>query len=59
MIVDEVNDLIIFSAKFSKMAGKNYETLVWGGSFDSISVDLDWTNTGEAPEVKACGESDD
>ncbi|VUZ42743.1 unnamed protein product, partial [Hymenolepis diminuta] len=27
---------------------------IWGRGYNSISVILDWTNTGEAPEVKAC-----
>ncbi|VUZ56140.1 unnamed protein product [Hymenolepis diminuta] len=59
LIVDEVNGLIIFNATFSKANDKDYETLIWGKYFRSISVNLDWTNTGEAPEVKACGKSDD
>ncbi|VUZ54268.1 unnamed protein product [Hymenolepis diminuta] len=60
LIVDKANNLTIFNATFSKMAGKNYETLFfWGRDYNLISVNLDWTNSGEAPEVKACGKSDD
>ncbi|VUZ56141.1 unnamed protein product, partial [Hymenolepis diminuta] len=54
LIVDKVNDLIIYRATFSKTDGKDYDTYIWGRANDVISVTLDWTHTGEAPEVEVC-----
>ncbi|VUZ40594.1 unnamed protein product [Hymenolepis diminuta] len=59
LTVDEVNGLISFNATFSKTDDKNYETLFWGRRYNAFAVNLDWTHTGEAPEVEACGTSDD
>ncbi|VUZ40592.1 unnamed protein product [Hymenolepis diminuta] len=54
LIVDEASSLIIFNATFTKTDGNDYQSFTWGRKYDVISVNLDWTNTGEAPEVKAC-----
>ncbi|VDL58145.1 unnamed protein product [Hymenolepis diminuta] len=59
LIVDKDNGLIIYNATISKPTDKNFETLLWVNRANEISVTLDWTNSGEAPEVKACGKSDD
>ncbi|VUZ38760.1 unnamed protein product, partial [Hymenolepis diminuta] len=53
LIVDNVTGSIIFSATFSKPSNKTFETLLWENENNSISVNLDWINSGEAPEVKA------
>ncbi|VUZ44512.1 unnamed protein product [Hymenolepis diminuta] len=54
LIVDEVNGLIMFNATFSKTDGKDYDTYLWEKFPHIISVNLDWTHTGEASEVEAC-----
>ncbi|VUZ56138.1 unnamed protein product [Hymenolepis diminuta] len=59
LTVDEVNGLTIFNATFSKSDDIDYDTYTWRQYSHIISVHLDWTNSGEAPEVKACGKSDD
>ncbi|VDL64294.1 unnamed protein product [Hymenolepis diminuta] len=59
LIVDEANGLAIFNATFSKTDGKDYDTYIWRNLDYSVSVNHDWTNSGEAPEVEACGKFDD
>ncbi|KAL5105716.1 hypothetical protein TcWFU_002795 [Taenia crassiceps] len=57
MVRDEASDLRICHGNFTPRSGVQWENLIWATNTSMLSVSIDYTQSGESPEVKECNRS--
>uniref|UniRef100_A0A915EXJ8 DUF5727 domain-containing protein n=1 Tax=Echinococcus canadensis TaxID=519352 RepID=A0A915EXJ8_9CEST len=52
--IDEAHNWMAIKPTIFHEKGKDYETCSWGSGSSNLSVTIDWSREGEAPEVAEC-----